>query len=1010
MDKKRKRSIQFTWLFSCLAALIFISISRADIPAPVAAQTSTCQPERLRCEYLVNPLGLDVLHPRLDWILTGSITTPRNLSQSSYHILVASSPEKLAQDQGDLWDSGEVKSDETSFIVYGGSDLKSRETCYWKVRVTDSLGGVSAWSKPALWEMGLLAPGDWQAKWIDAPPMQIQGAAQGDVSILQASYEATDSAAAKDVTDLIKGMVKDNSLSVQVSNDTFGGDPAPNHVKQLRVVYAMNGEKHEATAGEAVTLTIPESHTPLPYLRRDFTLSKPIAKARVYATALGLYELHLNGRRVGDHIFAPDWTDYSKRARYQVYDVTSMVKQGANTLAGLVGNGWYSGHIGNGGYQAWGTVPALFAQLEVTYADGTTETIVTDASWKMHVSPIIASDFMLGERYNAQMEIAGWDRPGLDVGNWVAATERSESPRSLDGQVDQPVRETGEIHPKAMTEPKPGHWTFDLGQNMVGFVRLKVSAPAGTMITLHHAEMLNPDGSVYTTNLRGAPSVDTYTCKGKGVEIWQPRFTYHGFRYVELTGLPDAPADDAVTGIVVGTDMPRNDQFKCSNADINQLQSNIQWGMRGNYLAVPTDCPQRDERMGWMGDAEVFVHTAAYNGDIAAFFTKWLIDVDDAQRPDGEFTDVSPSPSGRGSGNGGVPAWADAGVICPWTIYLMYGDKRILEQHLPAMTRWVDWCQAHSTDLIRDHDRGPDYGDWLSQGEDTPKDLIGTAFFAYSTSLVAKAYAATGDTAGAAKYQQLFDQIKAAFDQRYVSADGHIQGGTQCAYCMALRFNLLPDEMRPQAAQYLEDDVKAHDNHLTTGFIGVSYLLPALCSGDKIDTAYSVFLQDTFPSWLFSVKHGATTIWERWDGWTPEKGFQDPIMNSFNHYSLGSCGEWMFNTVAGIGVDADQPGFKHIIIRPRPGDDMTQAEGTFDSIHGKISTNWILRNGEFLLHVVIPIDTTATIYLPAASASSVHEGGRSATSRPEIKALPDGQGGARFLVGSGDYNFSCQMP
>jgi alpha-L-rhamnosidase len=636
--------------------------------------------------------------------------------------------------------------------------------------------------------------------------------------------------------------------------------------------------------------------------------------------------------------------------------------------------------------------------------------IVTDASWKMHAGPITSSDFMLGENYDARQEIAGWDQPGLDVSDWAAVTERSESERVLDGQVDQPVRQTGELHPKSMTEPKPERWTFDLGQNMVGFVRLKVSAPAGTKITLRHAEMLNPDGTVYTKNLRSATSTDTYICKGGGVETWQPRFTFHGFRYVELTGLPEAPTNDAVTGIVVGTDIPRTGKFACSNPDINQLQSNIQWGMRGNYLSVPTDCPQRDERMGWMGDAEVFVHTAAYNGDIAAFFTKWLVDVDDAQRGDGEFTDVSPSPSGRGSGNGGVPAWGDAGVICPWTIYLMYGDKRILEEHLPAMTRWVDWCQAHSTNLIRDRDRGPDYGDWLSQGEDTPKDLIGTAFFAYSTSLVAKAYEATGDVAGAAKYQQLFEQIKTAFNQRYVSTDGRVQGGTQCGYCMALRFNLLPDDLRPQAAQYLEDDVKAHHDHLTTGFIGVSYLLPALCSENKVDTAYRLFLQDTFPSWLFSVKQGATTIWERWDGWTPEKGFQDPGMNSFNHYSLGSCGEWMFNTVAGIGVDTDQPGFKHIIIHPRPGGDLTQAEGSFDSIHGKISTNWTLENGEFSLHVVIPVNTTATIYLPAANASSVQEGGRNVTSRPEIKVTPDGQDGMQLLVGSGDYNFTCPIP
>jgi len=777
------------------------------------------------------------------------------------------------------------------------------------------------------------------------------------------------------------------------------------------VSYTIDGEKQEdAIAAEGTTMFIPENGEVLPYLRKDFSMGKPIAKARIYVTALGLYELHLNGQRVGDHLFAPDWTDYNKRARYQVYDVTSMVKSGANTLAGFVGDGWYSGHIGFNGFQAWGTVPALFAQLEVTYADGTVEHIVTDASWKMHVGPITSSDIMLGEDYAAQREIAGWDQPGLNVSDWTAVTERPQQPSSLDGQVDEPVRQTGEIHPLSMKEPISGHYTYDLGQNMVGFVRLKVAAPAGTKITLRHAEMLNPDGTIYTKNLRGATSTDTYTCKGGGVETWQPHFTFHGFRYVELTGLPQAPARDKVTGVVIGSDIPRTGKFTCSNTDINQLQSNIQWGMRGNYLAIPTDCPNRNERMGWMGDAQVFIRTAAYNGDVAAFFTKWLVDVDDVESQEGAFGDVSPALPGKmRHAHPGTPGWGDAGVICPWTIYLMYGDKRILKQHLPAMTRWIDWCQAHSTNLIRDHDLGGNFGDWLSQGEDTSKDLIGTAYFAYSTSLVAKAYRVIGDTASADKYQQLFEQIKTAFNQHYVSVDGQIQGNTQCGDCMALRFNLLPEDVRAKTGQFLEDDVKAHQDHLTTGFIGVSYLLPALCSENKVDTAYRVFQQDTFPSWLFSVKQGATTIWERWDGWTPDKGFQSPKMNSFNHYSLGSCGEWMFDTVAGIGVDSDQPGFKHIIIRPRPGGDLTHAEASFDSIHGKVVTKWTLKNKEFSLEVTIPINTTATVEFPTIDPLSLKENGRSLTAYPEIKSTSAGDGKVQLQIGSGTYQFTSRM-
>jgi alpha-L-rhamnosidase len=431
--------------------------------------------------------------------------------------------------------------------------------------------------------------------------------------------------------------------------------------------------------------------------------------------------------------------------------------------------------------------------------------------------------------------------------------------------------------------------------------------------------------------------------------------------------------------------------------------------MRGNYLAVPTDCPQRDERMGWMGDAQVFIRTATYNGEVAAFFTKWLVDVDDAQHPDGAFTDVCPSPSGRGHGNPGVPAWADAGVICPWTIYLMYGDKRILEQHLPAMKRWVDWCETHSTGLIRDKDRGNDYGDWLSQGENTPKDLIGTAYFAYSASLVAKTCNVTGDLKASARYQKLFEDIKHAFNAQFVSADGRLKGDTQCGYAMALKFNLLPEAMRPKAAHYLADDIASHHDHLTTGFIGVSYLLPVLCAQNQVDTAYRVFFQDTFPGWLFSVKQGATTIWERWDGWTPEKGFQNPGMNSFNHYSLGSCGEWMFETVAGIEIDPERPAFEHVVIKPALTKDLTWVKAHYDSIHGRIVSEWELKGNQLALHVVIPPNTTATIHLPARDGSAVFEGGKPVKKSRRVKRLQKKDGEVSFETGSGDYDFTSTL-
>jgi alpha-L-rhamnosidase len=578
--------------------------------------------------------------------------------------------------------------------------------------------------------------------------------------------------------------------------------------------------------------------------------------------------------------------------------------------------------------------------------------------------------------------------------------ESPETPRLLNSQVMEPVRQLLTITPKTLSEPKPGQWTFDLGQNMVGVVRLTVSAPAGTKLVLRHAEMLNPDGTLYVANMRAAPSVDTYVCKGGGVEVWQPRFTFHGFRYVELSGLPAKPSLETLAGVVIASDTPRTGEFACSDPRLNQLQSNIQWGQRGNYLSVPTDCPQRDERLGWMGDAQVFVRTATYNADVAAFFSKWLVDVDDAQSPEGSFSDVSPNVMG---GCNSVPAWGDAGVICPWALYQAYGDKRLLERHLPAMRKWVDWCQSHSTRLIRDRNRGNDYGDWLSIGANTPKDLIGTAFFAYSTRLTARACQVVGQVDAAAKYEQLFQEIKTAFNQKFVAADGRILGNTQCGYAMALKFDLLPAAGRALAAQYLEDDIRAKGNHLSTGFIGVSYLLPELTAAGKLDTAFSLLTQDTFPSWLFSVKHGATTIWERWDGWTPERGFQDPGMNSFNHYSLGSCGEWLFSTLAGI--DADAPGFKHIVIRPHPGGGITWARASYESIQGRIATAWKLEGAHFILEVTIPPNTAATIFVPSRDAAAVQEGGQPALAAKGLKFLRMEAGCALFEAGSGSYSF-----
>ena len=948
----------------------------------------------LRCEYLANPLGIDATNPRLSWIINSS---RRGEMQTAYEVLVASSPKLLSDGKGDLWDSGKVSSDENSQIVYAGSPLVSRECCYWKVRTWDRDGKPGHWSQAAQWTMGLLQPADWSAKWI-APGFTENTNA---LIIHRAIYHSVEDSRSADVTASLMSHIEQGRLKIVVRNETFGVDPAANVAKRLQIQYEYGGRNFSREVDEDQTLVLPKQSS-VPYLRKAFEVKSPVKRAVLYVTALGLYEVHINGRQVGDHVLAPDWTDYSKRVRYQTYEVTDFLKTGGNAIAALLGNGWYCGHIGNGGYEFFGKEPAFLAQLEVTYADGHTETILTDESWKSHDSPILSSDFMLGEDYDSQQEINGWDQSRLDESGWAPVAVRAEASREMDSQVMQPVRELRELKPKTITEPIPGSWVYDLGQNMVGVVRLKVSAPAGTMITLHHAEMLNPDGTVYTTNLRGAPSIDHYICKGSGVEIWQPRFTFHGFRYVEITGLTGHPKPSMVTGVVIGSDTPHTGDFACSDPRINQLQSNIQWGQRGNYISVPTDCPQRDERLGWMGDAEVFVRTATYNADVAAFFTKWLVDVDDGQNAAGSFSDVSPDTMGAN----GVPAWGDAGVTCPWTIYEVYGDKRILEKHLPAMTKWVEYLRQHSDGLIRDKDRGNDYGDWLSIKANTPKDLIGTAFFAYATHLLANSYRAVGRTDKADEYDKLFEDIKAAYNKRYVAASGRVKGNTQCAYAMSLKFGLLPDALQPKAAQYLADDIQAKGGHLSTGFIGVSYLLPVLTRMDKADVAYQLLLQDTFPSWLFSVKHGATTVWERWDGWTPENGFQDPGMNSFNHYSLGSCGEYLFGGIGGIRPAS--PGYKTISIDPVIRDGLTWANTSYDSINGKILTSWKKDGSRLTLNVTVPANTTATVSIPAKDVKSVTESGKPVERAEGVKFLRQENDKCVFEIGSGIYKFASE--
>ncbi len=992
-----------TWIIGCLAfVVVLVACDAARGEGAGRDAAPLIRAATLRCEYFENPLGIDERSPRLSWTFHSPI---RGDVQTAYRILVASSPEVLGKDTGDLWDSGVVKSSAMNHIEYAGAALTSRRECHWKVLVWNADGREGAWSESAKWEMGLLEASDWTAKWIDMGPGR---GVKVDIVVTKALYAAVDGSASKDVTREVTARLTKGERVV-ATNEALGGDPAVNKPKRLSIEYVFHAATLRTEVAEGGTAVLP-SVKPSCY-RRVFTAGKPVKSARLYATALGLYEIELNAQRVGDQRLAPGWTDYRRRVQYQTFDVTEQLRQGENVIGAALAPGWFCGRAGLFHAQKfYGETPSLLAQLEITYADGSTERLQTDSTWTWRDGPLLHADMMDGEIYDAREEIAFWTKPGVKIGGWVPVGERAES-RTLEAQMDEPVKALRDVAAIAVTEPAPGRWTFDLGENMVGVCRLRVKAARGTVITLRHAEMLKPDGTIYTDNLRGAAAIDTYIGKGEGDEVWEPRFTLHGFRYVELTGLSEKPSPETITGVVLSSAMPIDGEFSCSDQRLNTLQANIVRGLRGNYVSISTDCPQRDERMGWMADTQVFVPTGAFNAGLAPFMTKWMDDVTDAQREDGAHSDVAPVMKGL---TYGTPAWADAGTIVPWTVYEMYGDKRILERNIGSMAKWVDWCREHSTGLIRDKDRGNDYGDWLSIGADTPKDLIGTAYFARSAQIVAKSYGALGQTAEAEKYAKLAADVRAAFIAKYVDEQGRVGGekATQSTYLLALRFGLMPNELRHLAVKHLVADIESRGWRLSTGFVGVGLLLPTLTEVGRDDVAYRLLMQDAFPSWLFSVKHGATTIWERWDGWTPEVGVHpDASMNSFNHYSLGSCGQWLFEGVAGIEHDPEHPGFEHFFVRPHTAaTSLTEASGVYRSVRGEIRSAWRVEGDRLTLSVTVPGNTSATVVLPARANTEVTESGRGLQDNQGVRSVKREGDTAIIEVGGGTYEFVSTHP
>lgn len=1029
------------------------------LAAPVRAAEGL-QVSGLTCEHRTNPLGIDAVKPRLSWKLQShgkgvhqtayQVTAWDDKAQlwdtgkvpASDSVLVPYAGKPLRSMQPvqwkvRVWDNRGATAESTVATFEMGLLKASDWQGQWvsAARTESSIVKVVRSDLNWIWypegNPSVSAPGAtrWFRTTFTVPPGEISrgflGAAadgKGTVSINGKTVGTIPGIAQLvpfDVTALLQP--GQNTIESQVSNGSDAGGLIAQlqvHMKGKRPVVvstnacwqaskegttwvpAMNaapvgkGQYWNNLKADVLNLTPPG---PAVQLRLPFSLQKPIKSARLYVTALGIYEAELNGKRVGTDLLTPGWTDYNKRVQYQTYDVTSLLVPGANAIGAYLADGWYAGKIGFSGRSIYGLSPKFLANLVVNYSDGKREVIATGPTWKTATGAIEQADLQNGETFDARKATRGFSTASYDDVAWqpVVAEARNTSP-ALVADRALPVR-AFETREGTITSPRPGVFIYDFGQNMPGVARLHAKAPAGTQVTLRFGEMLNSDGTLYTENLRTAEATDRYTFAGANqAETWQPRFTVHGFRYAELTGWPAAlekPTKATLTAVVVHSDIPRTGTFTSSSKMINQLVSNIDWGQRGNFLSVPTDCPQRDERLGWMGDAQIFVRTAARNRDVAGFFSKWLTDVVDAQSPEGAFSDVAPRAPGTSES---TPAWGDAGVIVPWVLWQEYGDRDLLARQYPSMVKWVQFVQRKNPGLLWTKSQGNAYGDWLSINADTDKEVLATAFFAQSAQLVSQAAAALGKPADARKYATLAESIRAAFTKAYVDADGKIKGDTQTAYVLALRFDMLPAALRVKATAHLVNNIKAHGNHLTTGFLGVGHLLPALTRFGQLGTAYTLLNNDTFPSWGYSIKHGATTIWERWDGWTKEKGFQTPSMNSFNHYSLGSVGEWLYDTVA--GVSPALPGYKQIRIAPNPGGGLTSAAAEEQTPYGRVKSQWTVKGGQLRLSVEVPVNTTALVVLPGAAVAAPPEAA-------SFAAEPNA-----FTVGSGTYEFISAAP
>lgn len=984
------------WVFLFAIASTPSSLS-AEVPPPHTLVLS---------ERFHEPLGFYDSAPTFSWQLPAQSSVQR---QSAYRIIVGTSTSALPDD-AEYWDSGRVDSEQSVYIPYSGKPLSSRDVGYWRVKYWDAQGRESAWSDPARFELGLLNNGDWTASWIRSAETDPDALKP---TIVRAVYGPDqDHQRQIDLIDKIRRRIKQGGTPILVSNNFAGADPAPGEPKRLAITYRKGGETLTSTTPEGGRFD-PQSlllaaFTP-EYLRKEFSTASPPISARLYITAKGVFEAYLNGKRVGKDHMTPGWTPYHARIETLTYDVTSLLESGDNAIGIALGEGWYAGKLLRKRVVYPLAVPAAIAQLEIRYEDGRTQTIVTDGSWRATTNgPLRFSGIYDGEVYDARQEMPGWCEARFDDAAWsgVVAEPIDEQVR-LTPKRHHPVRATQEVAVISVSEPTSGRYVFDLGQNIVGWPRVSIPCEAGQPVTIRFAEMLNKDGTLYTANYRRAKSTDRYVPAATGDVIWHPTFTFHGFRYVEISGVASdaTPQLDWITGVVLHSGFTKTGTFESSHDKLNKLQENITWGQRGNYLDIPTDCPQRDERLGWTGDAQVFCPTSLFNYDVHSFWASWLQSIREDQSPDGFVPNVVPNTMDRG----GSPGWGDVAVIGPWEVYVRTGDRRLLYDNYEMMAQWTAAYEREAKEFIVHR---PGFGDWLqpypeteNSRSDTPFDLIATAYFGRCAALMAHAAEALDRPDDAAKFHAMHSKIREAFSEQFFDRNGRLttKYETQTGYLLALAFDLLEPSLREPATKNLLRLIDEADGHLRTGFLGTPLLTPQLDELGHADVAYDVLFKETYPSWFYSINQGATTMWERWNSYSHEDGFGNAGMNSFNHYAYGAIGQWMYERIAGLAPDPAQPGYKHFFIQPIPGGPLSSASASIDTPYGRARCDWQKQVDKLVVRAVVPPNTTATFKPPQI-----------AKERPIVRPVTGAKtfgstdGGQTYLLTPGRYRITVE--